>query len=346
MLKNERLSLILATYQRNLEVTERKLVAAQQENIDLHIQIKQLVQNSSKLQHQIKEMSSSNLLADKGSDKAAAPATAERVKAEAAAAAVVEQQQQQYTAMYAALTEQIRELKDQMVRGYAPRDPSIGGAESSELGAGSGQTATAASLGSAAARTRSEDGADPRLDQGNASNRSSLKDGLQMSPTATPQRKGSAPPAGAAGPGPERPSPRTSIATLQPAQAAQPKPPTPAEEAITENNPHGFKTMAECLQYIATLEANSHQALTAKLHQTQQRVTELTLRNAALEEELGSYQSYMRDVVPQYKKQLQHMKAQLKVKSSAVALAAAASVAGLPAGEEPGDKALKLPLIK
>ena len=59
MLKNERMSLILATYQRNLEVTERKLVASQQENIDLHIQIKQLIQNSSKLQSQIKELSAS-----------------------------------------------------------------------------------------------------------------------------------------------------------------------------------------------------------------------------------------------------------------------------------------------
>lgn len=117
MLKNERLSLILATYQRNLELTEQKLVAAQQENIDLHIQIKQLVQNSSQLQHQLKDLSNSG--------KNQAPAVDPELHVEgqpqapsAAAAAAVqqkemqEQQQQQYMTMYAALTEQIKELKD------------------------------------------------------------------------------------------------------------------------------------------------------------------------------------------------------------------------------------------
>jgi hypothetical protein len=124
--------------------------------------------------------------------------------------------------------------------------------------------------------------------------------------------------------------------------AASARPPTPAEELITANNPHGFRTMAECLQHIAALEANSHQALTTQLQKAQQRATDLTLRNAALEEELGSYQAYMRDVVPQYKKQLQYMKAQLKIKATAGALTAAVP---LPA-EEPGEKNLKLPLIK
>lgn len=116
VLKNERLSLILATYQRNLELTEQKLVAAQQENIDLHIQIKQLVQNSSQLQHQLKDLSSSG--------KNQVPAVDPEMHVEgqsqvsSAVAAVVqqkemqEQQQQQYMTMYAALTEQIKELKD------------------------------------------------------------------------------------------------------------------------------------------------------------------------------------------------------------------------------------------
>jgi len=119
VLKNERLSLILATYQRNLELTEQKLVAAQQENIDLHIQIKQLVQNSSQLQHQLKDLSNSS--------KNQAPAAVDpelhvegqpQAPSGAAAAAAAqqkemqEQQQQQYMTMYAALTEQIKELKD------------------------------------------------------------------------------------------------------------------------------------------------------------------------------------------------------------------------------------------
>jgi uncharacterized damage-inducible protein DinB len=68
-------------------------------------------------------------------------------------------------------------------------------------------------------------------------------------------------------------------------------------------NPRGFQSIKECLEHIAALEANSHQALTNQLQKAQLRASELSVRNAGLEEELGSYQAYMRDVVPQYKKQ-------------------------------------------
>ena len=118
MLKNERLSLILATYQRNLELTEQKLVAAQQENIDLHIQIKQLVQNSSQLQHQLKDLSNSGKNQAPSADPEFHVEGQSQAPSAAAAAAAVqqkemqEQQQQQYMTMYAALTEQIKELKD------------------------------------------------------------------------------------------------------------------------------------------------------------------------------------------------------------------------------------------
>lgn len=123
VLKNERLSLILATYQRNLEVTEKKLVASQQENIDLHIQIKQLVQNSSKLQHQLKEASASsgnlkNALDPESqverSDSQAAIGPGAVAAQQAQVQAQVAEQQAQYMTMYAALTEQIKELKDHM----------------------------------------------------------------------------------------------------------------------------------------------------------------------------------------------------------------------------------------
>lgn len=115
VLKNERLSLILATYQRNLELTEQKLVAAQQENIDLHIQIKQLVQNSSQLQHQLKDLSSSGKHSGMAVDpemqvegKSDAPSVPQQQQLQEQQ----QQQQQQYMTMYAALTEQIKELKD------------------------------------------------------------------------------------------------------------------------------------------------------------------------------------------------------------------------------------------
>ena len=333
MLKNERLSLILATYQRNLELTEKKLVASQQENIDLHIQIKQLIQNSSKLQHQIKEISAAGragggdgfggapeLQVEKSPAALSDAATAAAAVA-AAQAQAQEQQQQQYTAMYAALTEQIKDLKLQMINNNS-NNAVIPASNAPAL-----------------------------ITEGSTGSR-------KPTPPVTPARRLSVPPSDSVDAQPEtttvavRPSPVPSPkpATPAPAVATKPRPPTPMDEALTlANNPHGFKSMVECLEHIAALEANSHQALTVQLLKSQQRQTELTLRNAALEEELASYQSYMRDVVPQYKKQLQYLKQQLKMKMSSLAAvpkpsgAVASELMDMDAAEE---KILKLPLIK
>jgi cell division protein FtsB len=359
VLKNERLSFILATYQRNLEATERKYVALQQENVDLHIQVKQLVQNSSKLHHQIKELSSSNLLAGGGASSKTEHHNSSATVAEKARAETVvqEQQQQQYTAMYAALTEQIRELKDHLrssnsVNNVGNSNSTMGeispipeGLAADETMKGESNTASRAALGAEAGlvNTASEDGQLGRL-----SRQSSVGDvGLHLSRFASaavspvkgihPKKVATPPVATSSREKAPRPGSAASAAV---------RPPSAAEEVPTANNPHGFKTKAECLQHIAALEANSSQALIGQLQKAQQRVTELSLRNAALEEELASYQSYMRDVVAQYKKQLQYMKSQLKIKSSTAALAAAAGAAGLPIGEEQGDKSFKLPLIK
>jgi hypothetical protein len=118
VLKNERPSLILATYQRNLETTEQKLAASQRESIDLHIQIKQLIQNSSKLQHQIKDLSAAasannlNISPETLLDKP--PLAPVPTPPQTAVPTEILEQQQQYSAIFTALTEQIRELKDQM----------------------------------------------------------------------------------------------------------------------------------------------------------------------------------------------------------------------------------------
>jgi hypothetical protein len=350
VLKNERLSLILATYQRNLEITERKLVASQQENIDLHIQIKQLIQNSSKLQNQIKEMSSSNLLSSSGKEKP--PAAAAPTPAAVAAAAALEaqqQQQQQYMTMYAALTEQIKELKQQMLT--APSAPAVTAPQAAPATPASSAAASTATLPKVKDTSKEDLGSLSRQSSGILGHLSRALSPAGGSPTGTPPRKPSIAKSSASPevftitkvPSEVGIAPETVPLAKDPsAQTVPARPPTPAEELITANNPHGFRTMAECLQHIAALEANSHAALTAQLQKAQQRATDLTLRNAALEEELGSYQAYMRDVVPQYKKQLQYMKAQLKIKATAGALSAAVS---LPV-DEPGEKNLKLPLIK
>lgn len=357
MLKNERMSLILATYQRNLEVTERKLVASQQENIDLHIQIKQLIQNSSKLQSQIKELSASGKIQgdESNGSRAVSPISKPLMDANQQ---LQEEQQKQYTAMYAALTEQIKELKEQM-RGTAlspvptsgpvkVADPStepavpevtldshIAGPDGSKPGSKQGSRreearddATGEDVGLTAAG-------------GLGSKQSSGKLG-HLSRALTPAAAvGSTPPRRPSGP-PGTTLDSSTVTKPAVSEPSKPRPPTPAEDLSSVPNPHAFKTMAECLHHIAALEANTHQALSLQLQKAQQRSTDLTLRNAALEEELKSYQAYMRDVVPQYKKQLQYMKAQLKVKSTAEALQAVTAAADVPGSEQN----LKLPLIK
>ena len=102
--------------------------------------------------------------------------------------------------------------------------------------------------------------------------------------------------------------------------------------------------MIEALQHIAALESNSHQALHTQLQKAQTKASELVVRNAALEEELKSYQAYMRDVVPQYKKQLQYMKQQLKVKASMHVIPAAPGSSGAAKGADVDE--FKLPQIK
>ena len=363
MLKNERMSLILATYQRNLEVTERKLVASQQENIDLHIQIKQLIQNSSKLQSQIKELSASGKIQgdEINGSRAVSPISKPLIDANKQ---LQEEQQKQYTSMYAALTEQIKELKEQM-RGTALSPvPTSGPVQSTgPVKAADPNTEPAVPEVTLDSHIAGPDGSKPGSKQG--SRREEARDdatGEELGLTAagalgSKQSSGKlghlsralTPAAAVGSTPPRRPSapPGTTLDSsivTKPAvsEPSKPRPPTPAEDLSSVPNPHAFKTMAECLHHIAALEANTHQALSLQLQKAQQRSTDLTLRNAALEEELKSYQAYMRDVVPQYKKQLQYMKAQLKVKSTSEALQAVTAVADVPGSEQN----LKLPLIK
>ena len=106
--KNERLSLILATYQRNLELTERKLAASKQESIDLQVQLNQL-------------MRAGMMVPSKG----IAPSglhmnpISEELNPESAAALGQENSRNQ-AIMFAALTEQIKELKQQMLSKSTP----------------------------------------------------------------------------------------------------------------------------------------------------------------------------------------------------------------------------------
>jgi len=343
VVQNERLSLILSTYQRNLEQTEKKLVASQQENIDLHIQIKQLIQNSSKLQHQIKEITAASKAATAfAATEAAAEATKAAkaaAEAEVAKAAAVQpevaiepaggnagavispefqqQQQEQYATMFSALTDQIKDLKEQIVRQKLIANSRSNSEKQLQSLPNSSRDATTAATPAEATGDLTTENAE------------AIKVSKPPTPVAAIQ---------------------TAAAEVLVPAPTQVRPPTPvmlADPAVADPalNPQGFQNMTDCLKYIAVLEKNAPQsAVTAQMQSAQQRITSLAMKNAALEEELSSYQAYMRDVVPQYKKQLQFLKQQLKIH---LATAAAAPGTNAPGGGADGDGTnLKLPVIK
>lgn len=69
--------------------------------------------------------------------------------------------------------------------------------------------------------------------------------------------------------------------------------------------------LQEAKEYIARLEENAPEAVRSQLRKVESKTIQLTARNSALEEELKSYQTYMRDTVMQYKKQAAVLRQQL-----------------------------------
>jgi hypothetical protein len=92
--ETERITFLLTTYQRNLEITESKLVAVQQENIDLHIQIQQLLHSGVGNPNSLQLPGQSKLPSDKISDV----------------------DQQKYMKVYESLTSEIKELRNQLTK--------------------------------------------------------------------------------------------------------------------------------------------------------------------------------------------------------------------------------------
>lgn len=112
--KNERLSLILATYQRNLELTERKLAASKQESIDLQVQLNQLMRAGMVMVPPKGMMGPSGLHMNPISEEL-------NPESSSAASALGQENSRNQAAMFAALTEQIKELKQQMMSKSTPQ---------------------------------------------------------------------------------------------------------------------------------------------------------------------------------------------------------------------------------
>jgi len=81
---------------------------------------------------------------------------------------------------------------------------------------------------------------------------------------------------------------------------------------VTNDNDNGSTTQ----NHVANLqtEHDGHATTTTnkQLKNLEARAAQLGVKNASLEEELLSYQTYMRHAIPQYKKQIQRLQAQLE----------------------------------
>jgi len=115
--KNERLSLILATYQRNLELTDKKLSASKQESIDFQVQLNQLIHAGIPKGG----MAPSGLYMN--------PIKEELNPESATGQDNISRSQ----AMFSALTEQIKELKQQMMNKSTPRPSVVAPSSSSSV---------------------------------------------------------------------------------------------------------------------------------------------------------------------------------------------------------------------
>jgi hypothetical protein len=101
-----------------------------------------------------------------------------------------------------------------------------------------------------------------------------------------------------------------------------------------------YRSKDENILYIRQLEASASTAVTQELRAAEVRAVELTRKNTSLAEEVASYQTYIKSTIPQYKKQVTHLKKQL------AAMAGAVTAKQLLTGAEGTDLEGKLPIIK
>lgn len=333
MQESERMSFILATYQRNLEVSESKLAAAQQENVDLHIQINQLIQNNMKnaLNPQPTAVSSLPPITESTPTITAATNNTQQADNNAAITKMNEEQQQaqqqrdqKQAAMYEMLTSEIQDLKRQLLGSRA--------ANRNQLPAHSVDEIVSSDL--AALEN------DPETEMFAASRKH------KPTPPTTPQKKDSSGDQKSAGDSSSGETPAVPPVRRKSSAAAAA---VAASVSQVNQAPHPQhqqlqQEIEECRQYIKQLESNANNAMSQHLRIAESKALAMSTRASALEEELKSYQQYMRNVVPQYKKQLAFVKQQLAVAMKANGVTVPNV---MPGSDSPGTGSeLKLPLIK
>jgi len=235
--------------------------------------------------------------------------------------------QQQYACMYGLLTEQIAQLKEQMLAKAAAAAVAQTGAETDtedtlqRSAAETAQTAATALAAAAQAQAQAKVEADAKAEVALAA---ALAQALAE----------------------RAPAPPVMVRGEVPVPVADP---AVGDGAI---NPQGFENMTQVLLFAQSLQqelVNAAPALGRQLQSAQQGLAQAETKVGALLEELSSYQQYMRDIVPQYKKQLQALKQQLKrgpASKQAQGSQAQGQAAQALAHAHAAGEALKLPNIK
>eukprot|EP01038_Epipyxis_sp_PR26KG_P004274 gene4274-6053_t len=269
--ETERMSFLVETYQHNLELTEQKMVALQQENIDLHIKFQQLIQSNNQIQ--------SNNMNNEVKPTQQLPFHDQKR---------ISLSEEKQVAMYEQLTKQIQDLTNQLFQ------------QSNANNQNSSKMISNVPLLNLPNKSNSRRNSNVEIIQANNFDDNSISlnspmlndDNNSMIEISPISRK------------------PTTANPILPNILKNETPRSPRSHPGI-NQKEGRMTHDECFAYIHALEKNANSAMMHHLRAIEERAAQLVMKNSSLEEELKSYQNYMRDVIPQYKKQLVYLKTQL-----------------------------------
>lgn len=237
----ERMAHILSTYQINLQATETKLAAAQQEAVDLHVQLSQIVKAGARSKSSRDGANAEHFSENARRDEEVSG----RIPRGEDVATISTMMDEKYKVMFEAFSKQINQLQEQLV-----------------------------------STKRKNSAAEKIVSNEKSELIEAVAQAVQPSTTTIESKQSTA---------------NTNV----------------MEEQFQVQLKAKDKKIRQLEEYIQALESGAQTAISKKLHGLEERAADLSSRNTALEEELHSYQAYMRNVIPQYKKQLQYLKSQL-----------------------------------
>lgn len=312
---NERLAAVMATFRRNLQAAETKLAQSMQENVDLRIQIKQLL-NPSRQQAEARKESAEDT---KGTGVAYA----------AALEAQTNQLSEQYRIMYQNFTGEILDLKKQLLASRA-REREKEKAEKIPSRVSTSRSAVGTPV--AALSTLTGDIPTASLPQRAPSAPSSVEAAVVPIATSRSTKALELPIGPEASPGAGTGMGRKSFANLFSATDFVPSAQSMAPAVAPPPQVVYVDRIVEVERKAVKEDAS---ALKQQLMASEQRAAQMASRQIGLEEELKAYQAYMKEVLPQYQRMLQkenkpRVDGASSSKPSAASMAAAKEILKLP----------------